>query len=131
MYSRSLLKRLHIVQTLQESLFHEFGWDDYNVFVFGSFLTEKYQAGVSDIDIAVYVKNVTRYIEIADFILDFFKHYHIRVDIFYIDTQTVAPIYYAPLHSKIRLTSYYPPELSLFYSACKQSYEECLYAEVG
>ena len=53
MFSKKLLERLKIVQKLQHELVNKFGYEDYNVFIFGSFLTERYKDGVSDIDLAV------------------------------------------------------------------------------
>ena len=129
-YSDELIGRLHIIQKLQKKLVEEFGIDGYNAFVFGSFLTERFKFGISDIDIAVYTENVSYYIEIADFLLDFFKEYGIKVDIFYVNTQIVAPIFYAPLSSPVKMTSYYPENLQLFCDKCQKSYEKCLEAVV-
>lgn len=124
MFSKKLLERLKIVQKLQHELVNNFGYEVYNVFVFGSFLTERYKEGVSDIDLAVYTESVSKYIDIADYILDFFKQYSIKVDILYVDINTIAPIYYAPLDSPAKFTNYYPAKLQEFYSKCKEAYEK-------
>lgn len=125
-FSQGLLNRLNIIQKLQEELIIKFGQEDYNIFLFGSFLTERFETGNSDVDFAVYTKNTSKYIEIADCVLDFFKVYKIEVDIFYIDINYPAPVYCAPLSSKIQFTNYYPKKLKKFYEQCKEQYEDCL-----
>ena len=125
-FSKELLKRLKLIQDLQKRIHNIFIGKDYNIFIFGSFLTESYKPGKSDIDIAIYCPSVSEYIDIADYILDYFKQYSIKVDIFYIDLNTVAPVYCAPLESAIKFTTYYPDELKDFYKKCKKEYDRCI-----
>ena len=124
MFSKKLLERLKIVQKLQHELVNKFGYEDYNVFIFGSFLTERYKDGVSDIDLAVYTESISKYIDIAGYILDFFKQYSIKVDHFYVDIDTISPIYYVMLDSPAKFTNYCPAELKEFYLKCKEAYEK-------
>ena len=78
----------------------------------------------SDIDLAVYTESISKYIDIADYILDFFKQYSIKVDHFYVDIDTISPIYYVMLDSPAKFTNYYPAELKEFYLKCKEAYEK-------
>ena len=46
------MKRLRGLLELQKEIEERFGESDYNIFVFGSYLTTHYQEGKSDIDLA-------------------------------------------------------------------------------
>ncbi len=119
-FSYGLNNRLQIIKELQRELVCKYGADDYNVFLFGSFLTERFVDGKSDVDIAVYTKDLTRYTKIACTIEEFFDKRKIKSDIFYINTDIVEPVYCAPLQSIVRFTDYYPKELNVFLEKCIQ-----------
>ena len=57
--------RLCELLALQKKVEHQFGGDDYNVFVFGSYLTTSFVERKSDIDIAVYTENFGLYKRLA------------------------------------------------------------------
>ena len=116
--------RLHGLLELQKKMESVFGSDHYNVFVFGSYLTTKYVEGQSDIDIAIYSRDFDLYKRLALFLEEYFDQMGIVSDIFYIDISMEAPIYCAPLKSKVQLTDYFPQELVDFYKKCQVKLEE-------
>lgn len=118
------LMRLHGLLELQRKMESVFGSDNYNVFVFGSYLTTKYVEGQSDIDIAIYSRDFDLYKRLALFLEEYFDQMGIVSDIFYIDISMEAPIYCAPLKSKVQLTDYFPQELVDFYKKCQVKLEE-------
>ena len=118
------LMRLHGLLELQRKMESVFGSDNYNVFVFGSYLTTKYVEGQSDIDIAIYSRDFDLYKRLALFLEEYFDQMGIVSDIFYIDISMEAPIYCAPLQSKVQLTDYFPQELVDFYKKCQVKLEE-------
>lgn len=118
------LMRLHGLLELQKKMESVFGSDNYNVFVFGSYLTTKYVEGQSDIDIAIYSRDFDLYKRLASFLEEYFDQIGIVSDIFYIDISMEAPIYCAPLKSKVQLTDYFPQELADFYKKCQVKLEE-------
>lgn len=117
-FSYQLNFRLKMIQDLQSKILKKFGDSDYNVFLFGSFLTEDFVPEKSDVDFAIYTENFDKYLEIYCFIDDYFALKNIKRDIFYIDTTIVDPIYCAPLSSVLRFTDFYPEKLNSFYCEC-------------
>ena len=105
---------------LQKKLSASFGDDNYNVFVFGSYPTIRYDKTKSDVDVAVYTPDLDLYKRIAIEIETFFNEKNIKVDLFYIDISIPAPIYLAPLHAQIEFTDYYPYELKNFKNKCNE-----------
>ena len=67
--ARERIKNLIELQKRLNSLFSE---DEYNVFVFVSYLTVRYKDGESDVDIAVYAESIDLYKKISVVIEDFF-----------------------------------------------------------
>lgn len=118
------LERLHDLLKLQESITAQFGDWDYNVFVFGSYLTTAYNENESDIDIAVYTKDFNLYKRLSCYLEEYFHKKNIPSDIFYIDSSVVAPIYCAPLNAKVQFTDYYPDELKEFRQRCETKLNE-------
>lgn len=118
------VERLQGLLNLQQKVEIEFGEKDYNVFVFGSYLTTKFQEGKSDIDIAIYSKDFDLYKRLACYLEDFFDASGIRSDIFFIDISVEAPVYCAPLNSKVQFTDYYPNELHDFSQRCQNKLNE-------
>lgn len=116
--STELKERLQIIQELQQLILSKYGEDNYNVFLFGSFLTERYIPDKSDVDIAVYTPDFNLYLQISSDIEDFFFERNISLDLFCIDTTVVEAIYYKPLTSELRFTEYYPDQLKEFCRRC-------------
>lgn len=117
---KKTVERLYKLLDLQKNLENEFGDKDYNVFIFGSYLTVEYQEGVSDIDIAIYTCDFNLYKKIAIYINNYFNEQNIPSDIFYIDINMIAPIYLAPLKSEVHLTDYFPKTLQNFVEQCEE-----------
>ena len=122
--SFQLNNRLKIIQEIQSIIVNKFGSDDFNIFLFGSFLTERYIEGKSDIDLAIYTTNFDKYLKIRMYLEDYFNNKNIPQDIFYIDTSVIAPIYCEPLSSPLKFTTYYPTDLKNFYNKCKSVCED-------
>lgn len=116
--STELKERLHMIQELQKAILSKYGEDNYNVFLFGSFLTERYIPDKSDVDIAVYTPDFNLYLQISSDIEDFFYERNIPLDLFYIDTSVEEAVYYKPLSSVLRFTEYYPELLKEFCGRC-------------
>jgi predicted nucleotidyltransferase len=116
--------RLYELLALQKKVEQQFGSDDYNVFVFGSYLTTRFVEGKSDIDIAVYTENFGLYKRLALYLEEYFAYKGVCSDIFYIDTTMEAPIYCVPLKSKVQFTDYFPDKLVDFCQACERRLEE-------
>lgn len=110
------IERIKDLIPLQKKLSFAFPEDVYNVFVFGSYPTVRYEKGISDVDIAVYADDIDIYMRISVIIEEFFEEKGIPLDLFFIDVRNPAPIYLAPLHSQIQFTDYYPEELIRFES---------------
>lgn len=131
MFSNELMERFHEIVSLQEKCISLFGENDYNVFIFGSYLTERYVPGRSDIDIAIYADDYKKYLDIALFFEEYFTAKGIKQDIFSIDFDIPSPIYCVPLNSPCRFTDYYPNKLEEFKEKCEeknQRNKEILYA---
>ncbi len=116
--------RLHDLLVLQEKVTQQFGEKEYNVFVFGSYLTTRYDEGRSDIDIAIYSEDFGLYKRLALYLEEYFKIKGVASDIFYIDISMEAPVYCAPLKSRVQFTDYYPEKLANFEKACRKKLEE-------
>ena len=114
------MKRLYGLLELQKDLEQSFDPNQYNIFVFGSYITVNYIEGVSDIDVAVYTEDFDLYKKISLYIEEYFEKRQVKSDIFYIDINMAAPVYTAPLNSKVQLTGFYPPCLEEFRRACQK-----------
>lgn len=118
------IKRLRGLLKLQKEMEERFGDTEYNVFVFGSYLTTHYQEGKSDIDLAIYTEDFELYKRLSLYLEEYFDVIGVESDIFYIDIAMEAPIYCAPLKSKVQFTDYYPQKLQDFYKKCQNKLEE-------
>lgn len=118
--------RLSLLLELQNLLIKKYGENDYNIFVFGSFLTLSYQSGKSDIDLAVYADSFQKYVDISVDIENFFNKYNIPFDLFFIDLRYPSSVYYSALSTKYWLTDYYPERLQMFRDKCKEKVDEIL-----
>ena len=117
-------ERLYDLLKLQDKIVQKFGEDGYNVFVFGSYLTTRYEKGVSDIDIAIYSEDFDLYKRLAVYLEEYYSTKGIPSDIFFIDLSMQAPIYCAPLKSKVQFTDYFPQKLIDFEKECERKLEE-------
>ena len=119
-----VIARLYDLLDLQRKVESEFGSDGYNVFIFGSYLTTRYVEGESDIDIAIYSEDFELYKKVSIYLEEYFADKGIESDIFYVDITMEAPIYCAPLKSKVQFTDYYPQKLVDFRNGCQTKLEE-------
>lgn len=117
-------ERLYGLLKLQGELTRLFGEDGYNVFIFGSYITIHFVEGESDIDIAIYAEDFELYKKVSMYLEEYFAGQGIKSDIFFIDTSMAAPIYCAPLKSKVQLTGYFPRKLLDFQRACQDKLDE-------
>ena len=118
------MARLYELLELQKKVERQFGVDGYNVFVFGSYVTTRYVEGKSDIDIAIYTEDFDLYKGISMYLEGYFAEKGIESDIFYIDLTMEAPVYCAPLRSKIQFTDYYPKKLEEFGERCQHKLDQ-------
>ena len=125
------MKRLRGLLELQKEIEERFGETDYNIFVFGSYLTTHYQEGKSDIDLAIYTEDFELYKKLAFYLEEYFNAIGVESDIFYIDLTIEATIYCAPLKSKVQFTDFYPQKLHDFYVTCQRKLEETKARMVG
>lgn len=112
-------ERLYGLLKLQEEVERQFGEMGYNVFIFGSYLTTRYVEGKSDIDIAVYTEDFELYKRLSLYLEEYFAEKGIASDIFYIDLTMAAPVYCAPLRSRVQFTDYFPKKLEEFGKRCQ------------
>lgn len=119
-----LKQRLYGLLKLQKEIESQFGEDEYNVFIFGSYISTSYREGVSDIDIAVFTENFDLYKQLSMYLEEYFESMGIDSDIFYIDLTVEAPVYCAPLSSKVQFTDYYPQKLIDFKERCQNHLNE-------
>lgn len=119
-----LMARLYGLLELQKKTEKEFGENGYNVFVFGSYLTTKYIEELSDIDIAIYTEDFDLYKRLSLYLEEYYNEKGIQSDIFFIDLTMEAPVYCAPLKSKVQFTDYFPQKLADFEKKCERKLEE-------
>ena len=125
------MERLRGLLDLQKKIESRFGSQGYNVFVFGSYITTRYEDGKSDIDIAIYADDFELYLQISTYVEEYFNKKGIESDIFYIDTNMEAPFYCAPLNSQIQFMDYYPQKLVAFKKNCQNRLDEIKERMVG
>lgn len=105
-------ERTDFLSDLQDDVVSEFGTDGYNVFVFGSFITDKYQPGESDIDLAVYADDYRVARDVMDFLDDYLQQKEVPHSLILIDVnQKYAFVAIDPLRLNIGCTGYFPEEL--------------------
>lgn len=102
--------RRELLMELQGSLAEIFPEEDYNVVIFGSFITNDFKPD-SDVDAVVYCQNTERQYVIARYVECFFEDIGISSDILQYHYDSSAVIYYRAFMSGIKLTDYYPREL--------------------
>lgn len=121
---RQARDRLYDLLNLQKEIEQNFGSENYNVFIFGSYITVDYVYGVSDVDVAIFSEDFGLYKKVSLYIEEYFDRKRVRSDIFYIDLDMPAPVYLAPLNSKIQFTDFYPQYLEDFKRTCQEALNE-------
>lgn len=109
----TLAKREQYINKLKDVLKLKFPQKEYQVWVFGSFLTDDYSVH-SDIDIAIYCANIKLLFDIKDFIDEYLSNDKLRHDIviFEFNDEHYINIPIA-LYGKT-LTEYEPPHIIEF-----------------
>lgn len=95
----------------QAALVRRFPKEDYNIFVFGSYIRPDFDNENSDIDLVAYCKDDHRQMEVAEFAKAYFDAIGLANDIvcyFYSDSAYILP---GAIMNAIRLTSYFPASL--------------------
>lgn len=99
----------------QQDLIKEFGEEDYNVFIFGSFVRDDFHDG-SDIDLAVYSSDSSKLVDLAYYIRKYLdKALSISHHLILIGKEAGRYIALAPLSSPWQFTDYYPEDLRAYF----------------
>lgn len=105
-------ERTEFLSKLQDDVTERFGMDGYNVFIFGSFITDEYKPETSDIDLAVYADDYRMARKVMDFLDDYLVERDILHSLILIDVnQKYAFVSIDPLRINISCTEYFPEEL--------------------
>lgn len=104
-------KRRQLLIEFQKGLQLEFQVEDYNVFVFGSYIRPDFVAGESDIDMIVYCEDKNRQGAIADFCREFFLAAGIESDVLEYFYSVNAYIFANGILNAFPMTGYYPEKL--------------------
>ena len=103
-----LVDRIKFAETLKNEIEKKFTDENYQVFIFGSFLTEDYIPNKSDIDIGIYSEKIDTAIDIKYFVKSILQSNNLENDIIIMqltdDDYMNIPIfmYGQPLFSYIR-----------------------------
>lgn len=108
-------ERKAFLVNLQDRLTEKFGTERYNVFVFGSFVTDLYVPGKSDLDLAVYAESAKFARMVYNFLDDYLQELDVERSIIIIDTeQKYAFISLDALQMRIGFTDYFPEDLEIY-----------------
>lgn len=107
----------------QKVLHSKFGVDDYNVFIFGSFLRDDYKPKESDIDLALFCPDSIKHVELQCFIEDYLHRLDIPFDLISIHLwQKGEFIDIMPLQLNVGITDYRPEDLDIYLRMLKHDY---------
>lgn len=104
----TLKQRKEYVEKFKNDLKNEFPHIDYQVWIFGSFLTEEYNQ-YSDMDVSIYCDNVEALFDITDFINDYLSRDNIEHDIIIFEFNKNHYINIPIICYGTALTEYEPP----------------------
>ena len=108
----TLEKRKTFLTGFKETLSEKFKDVDYNVFIFGSFVTDKFKPDKSDIDVAVFCKDVRVGVKISNFVEKYCSEVlAIDCDVLLIDTGMDAFVDIDACTSRYKMTDYFPVDL--------------------
>lgn len=102
--------RRELLIRLQKELKKKYPEEDYNIFVFGSYIRKDFEYGKSDIDLVLYCPDFKKRDKIASFLEAFFKEF-LPCDILQYFYSPNATIFYPAITGGMPLTDYYPDEL--------------------
>ena len=118
------MARLYELLKLQKEIEKKIGQNANNILQFLSYHTTRKVEEHNHIDIAIYTEDFDLYKRISVYLEDYFAEKGIESDIFYIDLTIEAPVYCAPLKSKVQFTDYYPEKLVEFGERCQHKLDE-------
>lgn len=104
-------KRRKLLASFQEALLERFPEEDYNVFVFGSYVRNDFRDGESDIDLIVYCESRIRQMELEEFCRSFFVRAELEADVLPYYYTEDAYVYAVGILNSVHLTDYYPKKL--------------------
>lgn len=110
---KTLIEREQYVSRLKNTLKDKFPQKDYQVWVFGSFLTDEYTP-LSDIDIAIYCADILLLLDIKDFIDEYLSKDKLRHDIVIFEFNDEHYINIPIVLYGKTLTEYEPPHMIEF-----------------
>lgn len=125
------MERLRGLLDLQKKIESRFGSQGYNVFVFGSYITTRYEDGKSDIDIAIYADDFELYLQISTYVEEYFNKKGIEAIYFILIRIWRLHFIVLPLNSQIQFTDYYPQKLVAFKKNCQNRLDEIKERMVG
>lgn len=107
--------RCEFLEQLQNDITSTFTRDDYNIFLFGSFMRDDYDPYNSDIDLAIYTKDYLLYLDVLNYLEDYLNSRDIRYSIIRIDeSNTKAFVAIDPLCHNVGVTSFFPEILKTY-----------------
>lgn len=102
--------RRAVLVRLQKELKEQYPEEDYNIFVFGSYIRNDFKDGRSDIDLVLYCQDFRKRDQIAAFLEQYFKDI-LPCDILQYFYSPSATIFYPAITRGMPLTDYYPDQL--------------------
>ena len=108
---------------LKNAVVAKFPEENYNGFVFGSFIRDDYKPEESDLDLAVFSLEFDRELDVTYFIEDYLEERDIDSSIIEIDVkQYGAFAVIPPLRMNVSFTDYYPEELHNYLGILRRDY---------
>lgn len=108
-------ERCNFLIELQEDVIREFGREHYNVFIFGSFLREDYNPESSDIDLAIYTKDMNLSLQLEYYLQNYLKARDIPLSLIHIDeNDDYAFVCLDPLWKNVGITEFFPESLQAY-----------------
>ncbi|MDO5424858.1 MAG: nucleotidyltransferase domain-containing protein [Eubacteriales bacterium] len=104
-------ERRELLLRFQKELLDKFPEEDYNVFVFGSFVRSDFREGQSDIDMIVYCNDTKKQYAIHEFCENFFEEQGLSSDVLNYYYIPDAYVYAVGILNSIKLTDFYPQRL--------------------
>lgn len=116
----TLEKRYEFVHLLGDYVTSRFS-EPYNIFVFGSFLTDDFVQDKSDIDLGIYTEK--KISDLDDIIEEFLSNYNLDHDTIWIQPEFSTNYIDIAALSGYRLTDYYPDVLSSHLGILESTYQ--------
>lgn len=119
-------ERRELLLKFCEKLQSQFTEENYNIFVFGSYVRNDFRPGDSDIDLVVYCPDDEKREKLAQFARDYFQNYGLDSDVLPYYFSPNATIFYPAILNGIKLTDYYPLQLQKELYLLRKHYDaEC------